>query len=36
MRIEADGLRRRGVAFIFETIIFETTEGDGLNMRRND
>jgi hypothetical protein len=31
MRIEADGLRRRGVAFIFET-----TEGDGLNMRRKD
>jgi hypothetical protein len=35
MRIEADGLRR-GVGFIFETTIFETTEGDGLNMRRND
>jgi hypothetical protein len=30
MKIEADGLRR-GVVFIFET-----TEGDGLNMRRND
>jgi hypothetical protein len=36
MRIEADGLRQRGVAFIFETIIFEPTEGDGLNIRRND
>jgi hypothetical protein len=36
MRIEADGLRWRGVALIFETIVFETTEGDGLNMRRND
>jgi len=34
MRIEADGLRRRGVALFFETILFETTEGDGLNIRR--
>jgi hypothetical protein len=31
MRIEADGLRWRGVAFIFETI-----DGDGLNIRRNN
>jgi hypothetical protein len=35
MKIEADGLRR-GVAFLFEAILFETTEGDVMSIRQND
>jgi hypothetical protein len=33
MKIEVDGLRRG--AFILGTSVFETTEGDGLNICRN-
>jgi hypothetical protein len=36
MKIEADILRRRGGAFIFETILFQMTEGDVLNICRNN
>jgi hypothetical protein len=36
MKIEANRLLRRGVVFIFNTIISETTEGDGMNIRQND
>jgi hypothetical protein len=41
MKIEANGLGRRGAAFTFaarivETNISETDEGDGLNLRPND
>jgi hypothetical protein len=35
MRIAANGLRR-GVAFIFKTILSETIKDEGLNIRRND
>jgi hypothetical protein len=34
MKIEVDGLRR-GVAFIFGASIFETAEGDGMNICRS-
>ena len=36
MKIEANRLLRRGVVLIFDTIISETTEGDGMNIRQND
>jgi len=35
MRIEVNGLRR-GVDFIFKTMLSETTKGDVLNICRND
>jgi hypothetical protein len=34
MKIEANGLRR-GVIFVFETILSKTTTGDVLNISRN-
>jgi hypothetical protein len=36
MKIQADRLQRRGVDFIFETSISKMTEGDGLNICRNE
>lgn len=36
MKIEANRLLRRGVVFVLDTIISETTEGDGMSIRQND